>query len=93
MPRMTAPVLAEPAVVSFLAEIKKNEREVIRCYLTEYHDRALADIRVYVPRRADGAYVPTPKGLTIDRALLPQLEEAVHALRLAAHVPAPTDAR
>jgi len=65
-------------------EFAKNGRERIRATLTEYNGHPVADLRVHAPRRADGVFVPTPKGLTVSLASLPELENAVRALRAAA---------
>jgi len=89
---MTTPALSEPVVVSVVREFKKSEIDVVRATLSEFAGRSLADIRVWMPKSSDGVLVPTPKGLTIDRALLPQLEEAMHARRVAAHDPTLTAA-
>lgn len=69
--------------VQVVAEFAKNRRETVRATLQEIGGRAVADLRAYLPK-ADGTLVPGPKGLTIDRAQLPELEAAVRALRAAA---------
>ena len=72
-------------------EFAKNKRESIRAILSEYEGRPVADIRVWVPRK-DGTMVATPKGLTFDRSLLPEVENAVRALCAAATTPEPANA-
>lgn len=58
----------------------KNGREEVRACLTEFNRHKLAELRVYFPA-PDGSMRPTAKGLTVNRALLPELEAAVRALR------------
>jgi hypothetical protein len=70
-----------------IAEFEKNGREAVRLALTHYQGRALADLRVFYRDRA-GDLRPTPRGLSLDRALLPELEAAVIALRQAAELEA-----
>jgi hypothetical protein len=72
------PVAEMSAVVH---EFPKNRREVVRTSLQEFEGRQVVDLRVWAPRRSDGEMVPCPKGLTVDRALLPDLERAVRAAR------------
>lgn len=62
-------------------EFQKNHREVVRATLQEFEGRDVIDLRAFLPRSSDGVLVPTPKGLTVDRCLLPHLEAAVRALR------------
>lgn len=73
--------VAEPPVVVY--EFQKNAREVIRATLQEFHGRRVFDLRVWLPRSRDGALVPGAKGLTVDRSLLPQIEQAIQAARAA----------
>lgn len=63
---------------------RNNDQEVVRASLQNFRGRPVADLRVWMPRSSDTVLVPGPKGLTIDQSLLPQLENAVHALRAAA---------
>ena len=69
--------------VAVVHEFKKSPREVVRTTLQELHGRHLVDLRVWLPRSRDGVLVPGAKGLTVDRRLLPELERAVHAARVA----------
>jgi hypothetical protein len=62
---------------------RANDREVVRCALQEFDGRRVVDLRVWMPRSRDGVLVPSPKGLSIDRVLLPFLEDAVRAARVA----------
>lgn len=60
----------------------KNERETVRVAFTEFKGRQLIDLRTFFVN-SRGESHPTPKGLTISRELLPELEHAVAALRAA----------
>lgn len=64
---------AEQLVYSFA----KNTREEVRVALTEYHGRPLIALRVFY------GGLPTRKGITLGRDLLPELEAAVVRLRAA----------
>lgn len=55
----------------------KNSRETVRVGLTEYHGRPLISLRVFY------GGLPTRKGITLGRDLLPELEAAVVRLRAA----------
>jgi hypothetical protein len=67
-------------IVAVVAEFQKRDRETVRATLEQFDGRTFADLRVWLPK-ADGTLVPGPKGLTVDAELLPQLEDAVRALR------------
>jgi hypothetical protein len=58
---------------------QKNSREEVRVCLTNWQGHALVDLRVFA-RQSDGEWVPTRKGLTLSRSLLPELAAAVGAL-------------
>lgn len=60
----------------------KNRRERVHASLTTYKGRALIALRAFYLADS-GEYRPTPKGLVIDRTLLPELEASVAALRRA----------
>ena len=60
----------------------KNAREDVRVSLSIYKGRSIIDLRVFY-RDGEGEMRPTPRGLSIDRELLPELESAVVALRIA----------
>jgi len=64
-------------------EFRQSRLETIRATLGIFEGRDVVDLRVWLPRSSDGVLVPGKKGLTIDRTLLPELEAAVHALRVA----------
>jgi hypothetical protein len=60
----------------------KNRREIVRTCLQEFEGRRVVDLRVWLPR-ADGSLVQSAKGLTVDQALLPELEQSITAARAA----------
>jgi hypothetical protein len=69
------PTLLEPLVV---AEFWANRRgESVRVQLREYEGRALVDARKHYTA-ADGTLQPTPKGLSIVVARLPELAAAIN---------------
>ena len=78
---------AAPVIV---AEFRKNHRELVRATLQSFGGRRVVDLRVWLPRSSDGVLVPGRKGLTVDDALLPELERAVHAACVAIGVPTPS---
>jgi hypothetical protein len=59
---------------------RKNTREEIRASLCTFKGHDLLALRVFFAG-ADGVMRPTQKGITFSRALLPELERAVCALR------------
>jgi hypothetical protein len=65
------------AAKTIVHEFKKNERETVRTSVAEFAGRQVVDVRVWMPRSSDEVLVPCPKGLTIDRRLLPDLIEAI----------------
>jgi hypothetical protein len=62
---------------------RDNDREIVRATLQEFEGREVFDLRVWLPRSSDGVLVPGTKGLSVDRSLLPELERAVIAARIA----------
>lgn len=74
-------------------EFQKNRRTVLRTSLQTFEGRQVVDIREWMPRSRDGVLVPCAKGITFDRALVPELEAAVRALRSALAAPAAGDSR
>ncbi len=60
-------------------EFRKSATERVLAYLSEYHGRPLANIRVWF-EDADGNLRPTKKGLSISVDRIPDLEEAVRKL-------------
>lgn len=61
-----------------IAEIPKNDREVVRVTLGEFNGHHLAHVRVWTMGRA-GKLVPTRSGLAIKTHLLPDLIAALEA--------------
>lgn len=72
-------ICAQPIVCY---EFKKNARETVRATCQEFEGRPVVDLRSFRPM-ADGSLAPTPRGLTLQRSQLPELEAAVLALRKA----------
>ena len=58
-----------------VATFPKNARERVQVELTRYREHDLVDLRVYVDTGAD--WVPTPKGVALRVALLPELVAAL----------------
>lgn len=65
----TAPVYA----------FRKNSREEVRASFSSFKGTDYVDLRVFAAN-AQGETVPTRKGLTVSRAMLPELGRAVAAL-------------
>jgi len=61
-------------------KFSKNSREEVRASLSTWQGHDLVDLRVFA-RKSGGDFVPTRKGLTIARELVPELLRAVEALR------------
>ena len=68
----------EAPVYSF----RKNTREEVRASFSTFKGADYVDLRVFTTS-PEGELVPTRKGLTVSRAMLPELEKAVAALRAA----------
>lgn len=61
-----------------IAELPKNQREVVRLRRTEYNGVDLVDARVWtVPAVPGGDYTPTKKGLTLRPETWADLLEAL----------------
>jgi len=74
-------VMTASPPATIVHEFAKNRREIVRTSLYQFEGRDVVDVRVWLPRSRDGQLVPGPKGLTIDRRLLPDLERATQAAR------------
>ncbi len=61
-----------------VAEIRKNNREVIRVALKEYEGRDICSVRVWYEAE-DGTMRPGKDGLAFKVELLPEIAEAVSA--------------
>jgi hypothetical protein len=61
---------------------RKNSREEVRASFSTFKGADYVDLRVFT-KNAEGDTIPTRKGLTVSRAMLPELERAVAALRAA----------
>ena len=64
-----------------VAEITKNEREVIRFTLEDYKGHAVVGARVWA-KLTDGRLVPTKKGITFVRELYQPFMEAMYQVGL-----------
>jgi Transcriptional Coactivator p15 (PC4) len=69
----SAGALQLPLTVS---QWEKNSREVFRVSLTEYKDKALVDCRIFY-LGDDGAYKPSPKGISATLNHLPALADGI----------------
>lgn len=58
----------------------KNSKEEVRASFSNWQGHDLVDLRVFA-RQSDGEFVPTRKGLTIARELVPELLKAVESLQ------------
>jgi len=68
---------------------QKNSREEIRAFLSTWQGHELVDLRVFA-RKAGGEWVPTRKGLTFARELIPEMARAVAELMKASESASPT---
>ncbi len=59
--------------------IPKNARESIRLQMSEFRGTAYLDVRVWVDAGA-GEARPTPKGVTVPMAVIPEFIDAVAAV-------------
>lgn len=62
-----------------LFSFDKTLKEQVRVSETIYLDKPYIDFRIFA-RRADGQYIPTPKGITISRDLTKFLKEAFNKI-------------
>jgi hypothetical protein len=70
-----------------VATFAKNATQEIHAQLTEYKGQRVASLWVFAAT-TNGKPVPTKSGLSLSVDSLPELEEAVQALRAAASNPA-----
>lgn len=61
-----------------VAEFKKNQRDIVRAVLKTWNGRRLLDLRVYY--KQGEVWLPSPKGLCLQTATIPDLKAAVAAL-------------
>ncbi|MFH0838652.1 MAG: transcriptional coactivator p15/PC4 family protein [Candidatus Omnitrophota bacterium] len=59
---------------------QKNKFQEVRVSITEFRDNDLIDIRVWATKAGSDEKVPTPKGVTINISLFPELKEAILSL-------------
>lgn len=65
-----------------MTDIQKNTLEVIRGQCTEYRGNALVDVRVWTHKDSTptGELIPTKKGVSFRRELLPELIKALRGI-------------
>jgi hypothetical protein len=59
-----------------IADIKKNEREIIRIEVSEFKGRELINLRQWF-FHVEGEYRPTQKGVAIDVSKYEELKKAI----------------
>lgn len=59
---------------------EKNATEEVRMGLSEFKGHKLLYIRVFA-ENDEGEYIPTKKGITVNRACLPALAEGIRKLQ------------
>ena len=69
--------------LSIAKAFSHNGSVEIRAYIQEFSGRELAHVRNFV-RDKDGRFRPTKKGIAVDVSELPQLTDAIDALRAVA---------
>ena len=62
-------------MTKLVATIRKNRREQVQVELSEYQGHDLVQVRIYVDNGAK--FIPTPKGIAVRVALLPELVAAL----------------
>jgi hypothetical protein len=70
------PNASSPTIV---ARFAKNRREHLVVSLSVYRDTPLVDLRLYVPAAEGEGERPTPKGIALNVALIPELRAALEA--------------
>ena len=55
----------------------KNKFQEIRVGISEFQGNDLIDIRMWTQNQSTGEMVPTPKGVTVNVSIYPELKEAV----------------
>jgi hypothetical protein len=62
-----------------IADIEKNNKEIIRVEVSEFKGRELINLRIWF-YSFDGEYRPTQKGVTIDVSKFEELKKAIHKI-------------
>jgi hypothetical protein len=62
-----------------LFSFNKSLKEQVRVSETIYLDKPYIDFRIFA-RKADGQYIPTPKGITISKDLAKYLKESFNKI-------------
>ena len=60
-----------------VVEFQKNSQEMLKVHLQTYKGQEYVDIRAWIKNETSGEYKATPKGLTINVELLPELMGAL----------------
>lgn len=60
--------------------IQKNAFQEIRIGISEFQGNDLIDIRTWTSRQGSDEKMPTPKGISLNTKLYPELKEAILAL-------------
>ncbi|HEX7122104.1 MAG TPA: PC4/YdbC family ssDNA-binding protein [Gemmatimonadaceae bacterium] len=80
------PEVMETELGVVVSEFPIDEGHVVRAFLHSYRGQPMLSLRKFYSGR-DGALRPTRNGLTLGTRNLPQIEDAVRALRAAADAP------
>lgn len=62
-----------------IADIEKNNKEIIRVEVSEFKGRELINLRIWF-YSFDGEYRPTQKGVTIDVSKFEELKKAINKI-------------
>lgn len=64
---------------NIIKEITKNDDTVIRISTTQFRGQEYIDIRSYV-KNQEGEYIPTKKGITLSKSVLPEVLAALQQI-------------
>ena len=65
---------------NIVKEITKNNDTVIRVSTSEFKGQSYVDVRAYV-KNQEGEFIPTKKGITVSKAMLPEIIEALKQIQ------------
>lgn len=63
-----------------ISEITKDNDTVIRITVSEFKGQEYVDVRAYV-KNQEGEFIPTKKGITVSKAMLPKLLEGLNLIK------------
>ena len=63
-----------------ISEITKDNDTVIRITTSEFKGQEYVDVRAYV-KNQEGEFIPTKKGITVSKAMLPKLLEGLNLIQ------------